>query len=319
MTPAEALAAWLESPAARDIEHRVTDSGTVLSDALKTLDEVTPDPASTRGVRALRERMALDDLPLERWLLARRGLLALDDLARTPLPQECRILTAEDIGALGSDAVSDRTLHESKSRFREFAKIVTGRRYAAGLFHFEIDGIPRAWLLSVPRTELARVWWFVAARMRGRAPVLVPHVTWRRPLPPITADEVNRSYLLMTGVLECQPALKGLAGSSWLRSPDTHRVSPNLACVNAPIVTAGGIETTMGPAPPDCGVLTRSETRKRLFDEGRFKPTIGLTLWPRDAMLRWALRLAPLGQGRPEVMVDGTLPGPDGGRMRARR
>jgi hypothetical protein len=44
----------------------------------------------------------------------------------------------------------------------------------------------------------------------------------------------------------------------------------------------------MGSADPSCGVLHRSPERKRAYDEGRLKPTLGLVIWPRDEMLAWA-------------------------------
>jgi len=281
------LRSWLASPAARDVEQALRRASIPTDEAMRSLDRVTHDPASTAGVRAIRDRADVGPRPLERWLLVRRGIDALAALERAALPDSCRMLTATDIAALGGAEVDDAALHESRPRFREFAKIVTGRRFSAGLFHFEIDGIPREWLLKVRRSDLLRVWTFVALRMRGRRPVIVPHITWRRPVPPITREAVEQSYAVMADVLQCQRSIKGLAGSSWLRSPDTQRVSPRLRCVNAPIVEHDGLETTMGPAPPDCGVLSRSNTRKALYEQGLFTPTIGLTLWPREAMLAW--------------------------------
>jgi hypothetical protein len=288
MTTAAALNAWLCSPRGREVEAALDRAGMVVHEALQKLALVTEDAATIADVLELRERLPCRDLPVERWLLVRKAVETLDTLAAAMLPDACRALTEAEIARLVAAELSDRAIHVSRPRFREFAKIVTGRRFAAGLLHFEIDGIPRQWLLNARYAELPRVWWFVATRMRGLRPVIVPHLTGRRPLPPITAGEVNRSYALMAQLLEQRPDLKGLAGASWLRSPDTHRVSPRLACVNRVIVANGGLETVIGPAPADCGVLTRSETRRRMFEAGLFAPTIGLTLWPRDAMITWA-------------------------------
>src|SRR5688500_3109136 len=72
-----------------------------------------------------------------------------------------------------------------------------------------------------------------------------------------------------------------------LPSPSPPRAAPPLAAVTAPIVAAGGFVTTIGAAPPDCGVFERSRERERLYREGRFTPTTGLVIWPRADMLRW--------------------------------
>jgi hypothetical protein len=288
MTTAAALNAWLCSARSREVEAALDRAGVIVDDALHKLALVTEEAATTTDILELRERPACRDLPVERWLLVRKAVETLDTLAATTLPDACRILTEAEIARLVAVELSDRAIHVSRPRFREFAKIVTGRRFAAGLLHFEIDGIPRQWLLDTRYAELPRVWWFIAAHMRGLRPVIVPHLTGRRPLPPITAGDVNRSYALMAQLLEQRPDVKGLAGASWLRSPDTHRVSPRLACFNRVIVENGGLEAVIGPAPADCGVLSRSETRRRMFEAGLFAPTIGLTLWPRDAMIAWA-------------------------------
>ena len=88
--------------------------------------------------------------------------------------------------------------------------------------------------------------------------------------------------------MELQPDIKGLVASSWFRSPDTHRVSPHLAWVNTVVVENGGFAAVRGKADPNCGVFVRSQTRRQLYERGEFTPTIGLVLWPRKAMLRWA-------------------------------
>jgi hypothetical protein len=92
----------------------------------------------------------------------------------------------------------------------------------------------------------------------------------------------------MARSMELQPDIKGLVASSWFRSPDTHRVSPGLAWVNTVVLENGGFVAVRGRARPDCGVFVRSPTRRRLYERGEFTPTIGLVIWPRRALLKWA-------------------------------
>jgi hypothetical protein len=116
----------------------------------------------------------------------------------------------------------------------------------------------------------------------------------------------------MAETLETRPDLHGFVAASWLRSPDVHRVSPHLAAVNAPILAAGGFVTTLGAAPPDCGVFERSLERARLYREGRFTPTIGLVIWPRADMLRWwrSYKIAPACHTVHQELEPRSLPGP---------
>ena len=79
-----------------------------------------------------------------------------------------------------------------------------------------------------------------------------------------------------------------IVASAWFRSPDTHRVSPHLSWVNRVVLDHGGFVAVHGPADPACGVFARSTTRRRLYEAGSFRPTLGLVIWPRRAMIAWA-------------------------------
>jgi hypothetical protein len=100
--------------------------------------------------------------------------------------------------------------------------------------------------------------------------------------------EAERSYYRMAQSMAMQPRMIGLITSSWLHSPDTFAISPHLAWLNRVFRENGAVLATMGPADADCGVLHRSPERRRAYEEGRLKPTLGLVIWPRDAMLAWA-------------------------------
>ncbi|MGH9349370.1 MAG: hypothetical protein ACRD26_19140, partial [Vicinamibacterales bacterium] len=173
--------------------------------------------------------------------------------------------------------------------FAAMCKVATLRRFPAGQLHWELSGLPRSWLLRVDPRALPRVWFYVAAKLRGCAPAFFIHLNAnRRDRFALLERESNRSYFRMAQSLALQPHVKGLVASSWLHSPDTMRVSPHLTSLNRVFLEHGALVTTMGPAAPDCGVFDRSPERRRLYENGAFRPTTGLVIWPRDAMLRWA-------------------------------
>ena len=125
-----------------------------------------------------------------------------------------------------------------------------------------------------------------------------PHLNANRRNRWLTEGESNRSYYRMAQSMRLQPEIKGLVASSWLRSPATLKVSPQLAWMNRTVLDHGGLVVTMGPADPGCGVLERSPERQRLYEAGLFQPTIGLAVWPRQAMLDWADAHPELAQQR---------------------
>jgi hypothetical protein len=102
--------------------------------------------------------------------------------ARTP-PLGNAVLnwTCAEIALLLDDAwASEETLHVAGIRFREFAKMATGRRFSAGLFHWDICGVSRSWLLKVPPRDVPGL---VRAltKLRGLGPVMFPHLNPHRP------------------------------------------------------------------------------------------------------------------------------------------
>jgi hypothetical protein len=258
----------------------------------ETLHFVTEAPASTSYLVFLIEtakraaRLPDTSAAIERWLLV-HAAAAMLSYPRRPLGNTVLDNTCADIASLVDDTwVTDETLLVTGIRFREYAKMVTGRRFSAGLFHWDICGVSRSWLLKVPPRDVPGL---VRAltKLRGLGPGMFPHLNPHRPPGHLAEPAISDALAAMAETLESRPDLRGLVAASWLRSPDVHSVSPHLAAVNAPIVAAGGFVTTIGAAPPDCGVFERSRERERLYREGRFTPTTGLVIWPRADMLRW--------------------------------
>ena len=287
------LDAWL-----RDSERAAVGAGALrrcgyrLSAIAESLHFVTEAPASTSHLVTLLETAKREaGLPatsaaIERWLLV-YAAAAMLSAARMPLGNTVLTRTCAEIASLLDDAwATEETLLVTGIRFREFAKMVTGRRFSAGLFHWDICGVSRSWLLKVPPRDvpgLVRA----LAKLRGLGPGMFPHLNPHRQPGHLAEPAISDALAAMAETLESRPDLRGLVAASWLRSPDVHRVSPHLAAVNAPILAAGGFVTTVGTASPDCGIFERSRERARLYREGRLKPTTGLVIWPRADMLRW--------------------------------
>ena len=230
-----------------------------------------------------------DDGSLERYLLLVAALRGLEALPAVPVGRSVQVLFCEAFQNLTRPTEADRGLFTlGKARFDAMCKVVTLRRFPAGEFDWEVSGIPRSWVLKVDRVDLPRFLWMVAARLRGFAPTFVSHLGLFRKTRAMSKEENDRSFYRMAEAMALQPEIRGWSGSSWMRSPETHRVSPNLAWINQTILANGGMVTNIGPANPDGGILTRSETRRRAYEAGDFKPTEGLGIWPRRAMLAWA-------------------------------
>src|SRR3954467_1869451 len=142
-TARQALLAWLESRAGWSARRSLESAGANPDVARRWLYEVTDHPASAGRIVALSDAARLrrssvgDDACVEQWLLVRQGLDALDSAAMTDLGESARQLTCGEIASFGDkDPATRGAMAASHVRFREFAKIVTGRRFCAGMFHW---------------------------------------------------------------------------------------------------------------------------------------------------------------------------------------
>lgn len=237
----------------------------------------------------------------ERLLLLRQARKALPQIDSLPVSEDVKRLFCEEFRYVARPP-RQVTFHVMRARFVAQCELASLRRFPAGQFHWTVSGLPRSWVMKVKGRDRLRLLYWIARRMRGFGPVFFPHLNANRRNRWLTELEANRSYYRMAQSMMFQPAVKGLVASSWLRSPDTAKVSPHLEWVNRTMLENGGLVVVMGPADPDCGVLTGSLERRRLYDAGVFKPTIGLTIWPRDAMLAWAERHPELRREDPRAL-----------------
>jgi hypothetical protein len=240
----------------------------------------------------------------ERLVVLREQLQTLPRIATLPVSDDVKRLFCEEFQFVVSPPRS-ASLDVTKGSFVALCEVATLRRFPAGQLHWNRSGLPRSWLLAVKGRERLVLASWIAGKLHGFAPVFFPHLNaLRKNRWVLTEEESNRSYYRMAQSLVYQPDVKGLVASSWLHSPDTFAASPHLAWMNRTFLENGGLVVLMGPADPDCGVLSRSPERRKLYEAGLFKPTTGLVVWPRRAMIAWAQRHPEFADSEVALDVD---------------
>ena len=283
----------LSQPDLLKVRAAVQSIGLDPTDCSRLVHSVTESPQSWEAVMTLKERVLATDLdsenaPLERFLLINGALDSLPKLLEAHLYNSVKeMLCAEFQSWADLDKAFNREIVGS-SRFVGMCKVASLRRLIAGQFDWEVSGLPISYLMRVSPSSLPQAVYFAATKLKGLSPIFFAHLGYRRLGDSLREDEANKSYYRMAKSLELQPEVRGFVASSWIRSPDTHRVSPHLAWLNRVFLENGGFVAVRGPANPNGGVFVRSETRRRLYELGKFKPTIGLVLWARKEMLAWA-------------------------------
>jgi hypothetical protein len=257
-----------------------------------TVARAEPRRSTLAEARQLCEQRLRDgNLPADRRALLDAAIANAPQLPNLPVPESVKALIAEELSFMAlADADTFRAHCARGDRYERLRRIATLQRFPAGQFEWEVSGISRRDVVGVGLRALPRVLWFIARQLGGLGPVFFSHLNPRRPHRSLLELEANRSYYRMARALELQPHVRGFGACSWFRSPATHRVSPHLAWLSAVVVDNGGLVVESGPERADSGVLARSSTRRALYETGRFKPTRGLVIWPRDAMIAWARR-----------------------------
>ncbi len=244
-------------------------------------------------VKALREEAdAPGEFRLERHLLLDASIAALGRLESIPVPEAVKVLICREFAFFAEPAPEWRFQFDPEHYpFRGYCGIALLERFPAGQLSWEVSGLPRSWLLRSRKRQLPKLLYCTVLGMRGFRPTFCTHVSiTRRGFQALVERASLVSYWRLAQALRLQPAVKGIATSSWLYAPETARVSPHLGWLRKLIVENGGAVADIGRAAPDSGFLEGSTERKRLYEGGEFRPREYAAIWPRRAILDWAAR-----------------------------
>lgn len=156
-------------------------------------------------------------------------------------------------------------------------------------------GVPRSVLWRSGLMNVFRSLHFFVFRARGFAPYLSLHMDVRS-RNAFNPEGWQSTYLRIADLLRLRPALKGVFGTAWFYDPAMAWVSPHLAYLREEREAAGAMTFRYGPSESALrNALATSETRRRLYAEGRYLPMSYYIVWPRDELLRWADAQQPAG------------------------
>ena len=143
---------------------------------------------------------------------------------------------------------------------------------------------------------------FLAGALKERRPVLL----WRyvfgkywnnwleshtdaRHLSHFNAVGWGDAYKSIASLMRVRPTVPAYISSSWYFDPVVREISPRLAYLQDVPLRNGAYVIRNGPGQvhTDRATLT-SATRRKLVEEGRYKPVCYTLIWPRKHMIEWA-------------------------------
>lgn len=249
----------------------------------------TPELVSVCRAAISQGKLASGSVDLERALLVRAALSALDEIPGLAVDESVKHLFCKEFEFYAKPADDALGNFDLNGRlFSAMSEIVSLTRFPAGQYQWVVSGFPRSWFVRVPPSRMAGLCWFLAKRMGGLFPYFVPHVsatTHRAAF--LTERGYYKAFYRMASALEMQPDIKGIMAVSWMHSRETHRISPHLGFYNRPYTEAGGVCVELWPAGPKDGFLKGDPARTALYNSGQYKPTHALVLCTREQALRW--------------------------------
>jgi hypothetical protein len=101
-------------------------------------------------------------------------------------------------------------------------------------------------------------------------------------------------FFRLAEVLEREKDIRGYVGTSWLHAPQLPEISPRLAYFQKYPREGGAFLLRHGSQSSDIDdAIKTSETRRRLYQEGKYIPVCYSMLWPRRELIDWTKKNNP--------------------------
>jgi hypothetical protein len=242
--------------------------------------------AGIEPVASLKKSAGLEGDAVERLLIWHAARQAAVQLPLLPIENNVRAQLDQDLPQLHATGTS---VAAGSYHFDRAAKMATLRRFSAGPMEWEIDGVPRSYVLKADFPDNLRLLSFVTLRLGGWAPCFFMHVAPKPRNRGLTMPKlVMRAYYRMARSLQLQPTVRGLLAHAWFHDPAAARDYPHLQVLNQPYTDHGGLIVLLDPAPPSSEVMAGNSQRAVDYASGRVIYRHGLAIWPRAAAIRWA-------------------------------
>lgn len=231
------------------------------------------------------------------------GLIAAFDPGRQRqrLPPCIRALYGPCFGSmldslgLGRDR-GQRRLSIAEDAYLKDLGVAAGLLLPVGSRLVEVDsGWSRRVALAGDAAQLLRCLRLLLGSLGTTRPFYQLHV-YLRQLEDFNPEGWRLTLGRLSELLHANPQVKGVFGCAWLYDPQLARVSPRLAYCRELALESGATALRVR-ADSRSGALERSPTRRRLFEQGQYRPETWLVVWPRRRLIDWAAAQAlPAGQ-----------------------
>jgi hypothetical protein len=152
----------------------------------------------------------------------------------------------------------------------------------------EVSGMGRRFLVGGGARQFVDASLFALFKARGFKPFFQIHMDIRY-LEGFSPQGRDQCYLGIAALLKLNPRIKGMYAASWFYDPELESISPNLRYLREEPEQNGARLFRIGTTRTDIELATtKSATRRKLYNEGKYLPTSYLLIWTRKDLLSWA-------------------------------
>ncbi len=183
---------------------------------------------------------------------------------------------------------SDEIYNHKNDLFLKDLGICSLKLFPVGPFLVEVYRVPKKLFITGGISQFVESLLFVIAKMHRFAPFYEQHTNMRR------LNEFNptgriQSYIRIAKMLELNHDIRGVIGGSWFNDPNVATISPRLGYLTKIPIENGARVFRIGSSQADIeNATTRSKTRRKLYEQGKYLPTKYLLIWTRKDLINWA-------------------------------
>lgn len=194
-----------------------------------------------------------------------------------------RILDSRDTQGTFTRLLEDQGLQDCLVLFARFIPI--------GIYHAELGAVPRSLLTQLAWKDAIRAAGYLVWEMHGLRPTVslhMPKLRARR----MTEEDYIGGHAEASGLFEDNPELRGFYSAAWYYDPAVAHISPHLSFFSRLATQHGSIRIRIAQDEDSVADSTwKSQTRRRLYEQGTYKPTRYARLWSRGSFLNWARQI----------------------------
>lgn len=232
-----------------------------------------------------------EQIVLKRALMAKLVLHLPTVVGELNLPPSIRALYPDATGRLADflEGAGNEPYDSTGEFFCKDVRFVLGLSFPNGMMVNDINSyisLPTVILSVVRSKEVAGLIRYL--RAGGAGPWARGHLDSRY-LTQVNEQEYDRAFFRLAEVLERKKNIRGYVGTSWLNAPEVPEISPRLAFFRKYIREGGAFLLRHGTKRIDIeNAIKTSETRRCLYQEGKYIPVSYSLLWPREGLIAWS-------------------------------